>query len=286
MSNGIRYRQNEHKSIMMLAAQRKLYNRVNLLDTITFFLSVVIPLALSFSVLLKPNWVVLKTLSYLLSMLMLVLSVLFSKGIREKKSLAASIQQEFDIYVYQMPWDNKIFGKQKNLSSKIVDYSTKIMKDENKKKQLVDWYTPVVDEMTIFQGIFSCQRETYHWDVGLRKRYRILAISGITLLCIIIFGIGIIRNEFALNQLSRIIFILPMFKWLCPLCMELNIDIDRLEELEKNFLGATVKDMEDLQFIQKSIFDHRKNAVKIPNVFYRYFKDNDEDKEHRLALMY
>lgn len=34
----------------------------------------------------------------------------------EKRKTAAEIQQLFDIYVYQMPWDNRLFGSQKNLT--------------------------------------------------------------------------------------------------------------------------------------------------------------------------
>ena len=40
--------------------------------------------------------------------------------------------------------------------------------------------------------------------------------------------------------------------------------------------------MIDLQIIQQGIFEHRKNSVKVPNLIYNLFKDNDEDREHRI----
>ena len=45
------------------------------------------------------------------------------------------------------------------------------------------------------------------------------------------------------------------------------------------------KSMSELQMIQKYITEHIKAAIKIPNAVYRLFKDNDEDREHRIATM-
>lgn len=38
-------------------------------------------------------------------------------------------------------------------------------------------------------------------------------------------------------------------------------------------------------FSEHNLTEHRKSAVKIPNAVYRMFKDNDEDREHRIATM-
>lgn len=37
--------------------------------------------------------------------------------------------------------------------------------------------------------------------------------------------------------------------------------------------------------IKKNITEHRKSALKIPNCFYKIFKNNDEDCQHRIASM-
>ena len=39
--------------------------------------------------------------------------------------------------------------------------------------------------------------------------------------------------------------------------------------------------MYQLQLAQKDIFKNRKTAFKIPDWFYKHFKDNDEDRERR-----
>ena len=41
--------------------------------------------------------------------------------------------------------------------------------------------------------------------------------------------------------------------------------------------------MDELQDIQKMIFEHRKECYAIPNVIYQIFKDNDEDAARRVV---
>ena len=65
----------------------------------------------------------------------------------------------------------------------------------------------------------------------------------------------------------------------------LNDDFERLKELDMEFSLTRNKSMSELQMIQKYITEHRKSAVKIPNAVYKLFKDNDEDREHRIATM-
>ena len=56
-----------------------------------------------------------------------------------------------------------------------------------------------------------------------------------------------------------------------------------MESLENVLYSAEDKQMIDLQFIQKEIFENRKSAIKIPDWFYNIFRDNDEDRERRSA---
>jgi len=59
----------------------------------------------------------------------------------------------------------------------------------------------------------------------------------------------------------------------------------RLKELDNLFNSPNSTDMENLLDIQSVLFEHRKSCFTIPNMFYRLFKDNDEDTAHRTAMM-
>ena len=283
MSNGINARQNEPNSLAMLAAQRHLYTVVNRIDNYNFILSVLLPLVLAIIQGIGAPWSWVRFCSYGLALIMLILSLVIKNTCKKKKALAASIQLEFDTYVFQMPWDQKLFGKQKNLNTEIADNSVKVFSDEKEKKKLQNWYTPLVDTLPIEKGILACQRENYHWDVGLRKRYRITAIIAVGIIIIGIFVLGITRNESVRELLFRFIFVAPMLNWLFSLLYDLKEDNDRLKELDEEINSSVAKQMDDLQVIEKDLTEHRKSAVKIPDLIYNCFKDNDEDKEHRIV---
>ena len=170
MSNGIRLRQNEEHSIEMLAAQRQLYSNAKRYDWLSTALSVWIPFGMAIILVFIPEDSLAGIVSYIVSITSAVISFIVDGIINNKKELAAAIQQKFDTYIYNMPWDTRIFGKNRNLNNEIAVYSSKILSDEEEKKSLYDWYTPLVDEKELKEGILSCQRENVWWDVGLRKR--------------------------------------------------------------------------------------------------------------------
>jgi len=227
MSNGIRIRQNEDQSIAMLAAQRQLYYSAKRLDRVSIIFSVCLPFILSCVLLVIPKESLLENIAYIVSFISVIFSFLMDGVIGNKKELAASIQQQFDTYVFDMPWDSRIFDNKKNYNHEIATYSIKILSRDEEKNKLIDWYSPAVDEKTQIEGIIACQRENISWDGDLRKRYRILAIIIISLLSLFVAIIGVIENESISWLLKSLIFILPMLKWLMlnavkPLSKDIN----------------------------------------------------------------
>lgn len=285
MSNGIGLRQNEERSIEMLAAQRELYGEAKIFNCLSVSMSVWIPFVLSIVLLFIPVDSPLRVISYILSITSAILSFIIDKVVRDKKKLAAMIQQKFDIYVYRMPWNERIFGKNKNLNDQIVIYSKKILNNYQEREALTNWYASSIDEKEIIEAILACQRENVCWDVGLRKRF----VKGISLiivlLCTLVFMMGIVCNESILKLLCRLAYITPMVKWLLSTVSQLRIDINDLDELDNSINESTIKSMEDLQDIQKCIFDHRIKSYIIPDFIYKIFKDSDEDRMSRIASM-
>lgn len=283
VSNGIAVRQNEEKAIAMLAAQRQLYNDAKKLGTISIVLSVWLPFAMALILLFLPEESTCKNVSYILAIVSMLFSFVVDKHINDKKKLAAFIQQKFDVYVYNMPWDERIFGKQKNINQDIVTYSKQIIENSDKKERLYNWYTPTVDNRDLLTSILLCQRENLSWDVGLRKRYRLSSIIMIVFLCSLVIVMGLWQNESIAMLLWRFAFIVPMLEWLFDTVKTLNKDMERLKELDEIINNDVSKTMDELQDIQKMIFEHRKECYAIPNVIYQIFKDNDEDAARRVV---
>ena len=199
-SNDIITRQNEETSIMMLAAQRELYRKAKRTNNFYIFTSLVLPFLL-----LLLSIKISKYFSYLNCFLVIINMVIAHCMdiivINHKKS-AAFIQQKFDIYVYGMKWNKRIFGEDKDISHLIVTNSKKIFNNPKEKARLYDWYTPSVNATDPVNIILSCQKENYYWDIGLRKR--LMITSGITsfLLVIFIFIIGILFSKNVNNLIS------------------------------------------------------------------------------------
>lgn len=285
MSNGIAVRQNEDKSIAMLAAQRQLYRDAKKFNTFSVVLSVWIPFVLAIILLFIPENTEWKYISYILSIVSMIVSFVIDKCIEKKKQLAAFIQQKFDVYVYTMPWDNRIFGKNKNVDYEIAIYSKKILNNPQEKNKLMDWYTPKVDEKNIIDGILACQRENFLWDVGLRKRFKLASVALIIILFVTILVMGLWKNERVTELIWRLAFVAPMLKWLLDTVKKLNKDISTLQELDGDINNNEMMTMDDLQDIQEVIFQHRKGCYAIPECIYSIFKNNDEDIAYRAARM-
>ncbi len=136
MSNGINQRQNEEKCVAMLAAQRQLYNDAKKLDWTSTVLSVLIPFLLSCILLFVSKDSPVGVISYIVSIVSMIFSFCVSGHIKNEKRMAAFIQQKFDTYVYTMPWNRRIFGDDKNVSSEIAQYSEKILSNNAEKYSL------------------------------------------------------------------------------------------------------------------------------------------------------
>ena len=278
MSNGISIRQNDESNITRLAAQRQLYRDAGGIEILNAVLTVIVPISFTIIQDISGHG---KTLAGIISLIMLGVSFVFDNKQKTKKVLAATIQQEFDISVFAMDWDKRLYGERKNLNYEIADASKRIMSNEKKKASLKDWYRKEVDALPLEEGITACQKINFDWDAGLRKRYRRLLII---ILSLIIGGqlvIGVAKAEPIQEFLLRIVAISSALKWIIKSIDGINNDLKRMESIERAVYSNEKKSMEDLAFIQKEIFENRKVVTKIPDWFYKIFKNNDEDRERR-----
>lgn len=280
MGNGIAERQNSEKNIARLAAQRQLYRDVGAI-TGGNILSVIISIVFAVIQEVATDWTWVKPALCVVSLVLLLVSDFLSKTEKQKRELAAAIQHEFDVDVFQMPWDGKLFGSRRDLNCEIVEASKKILNNKSEKELLYDWYAVGIDKLQLHEGIAACQKENFNWDAGLRKRYKRLIFMILALIVIIPIVMCLIKGQTVRELLIVVFMMLPAYKWLFCTQRELEDDLRRLESLERIVYSTGKKQMDLLQFTQKEIYVHRKSAVKVPDVIYNFFKDNDEDRERR-----
>lgn len=81
------------------------------------------------------NNIYLNTASYLISIASMILSIWISSFVKQKREKAAEIQQHFDTYVYQMPWDKKLFGHQNDVTHVVAEKSQLLFKQGGEREK-------------------------------------------------------------------------------------------------------------------------------------------------------
>lgn len=93
--------------------------------------------------------------------------------------------------------------------------------------------------------------------------------------------ICLIKKALALDLVLLWVMMSPAMKWCGENIRVLTDDLNRMLTLERGIYYVGKKNMKSLQRTQKEIFKNRKLALKVPNWFYKLFKNNDEDRERR-----
>ncbi|EHN70762.1 S-4TM family putative pore-forming effector [Aliivibrio fischeri] len=283
--NQINQRQNAPRSIKLLAAQRQTYSSAKtLLGTYVFF---AIPVMLLVNLALKP--IILKYYSYdltniiaVLALLLTSLDVLWLKNhVRALQEKAATIQEEFDRYVYNLKWDSIALGEK--VSNVCIEKMYSNYSNSNDISKLHDWYTPTVSQHPERKGILLCQSENLGWDIELRTSYIAYVVIFITLfiLSLLFFGVS---NNAALDYfiMAYLIPSMPLLTYFRNVYSEHRRAIKDKTMLRENLSNALDtqnikrKTVESIQF---QILNNRKSNPLIFD-FFNYVKS---DKLQRLV---
>lgn len=279
MSNEINTRQNTEHALCYLAAQRQLYNEAKnftFYEIIAIFIvSLIIPICQQFNIKIVLENIDLSTL--LVGIINLIIPHLLRNKQSQIKSIAATIQQYFDTFVYNMSWDSLLFGEKINLNDIIAKKSKKILSNPKEKEKLLNWYTNIDVNLPLNEGILMCQKQNYVWETTLRKRF-LYFTSFISFIFILIMLL-------LLNKDISILTIIPIFINLFKLCFRIKTDLDNIKEIDTLVWSPKHKTMTTLKKIQSKIFLYRKSAFCIPSKFYMLFKNNDENTTHRMAQL-
>ena len=279
MDNGINSRQNEYNSILKLAAQRQIYKEAKKINTIIAIFSLVIPLVLAIvSIFIQnKNWSIISKIMLLASWLCAL--VLNSEGEKNKKT-AALIQQQFDLYVFSLNWDDKLFKNNTNVDSIISEKSEKLFsKFPEQKDKLANWYTKGIYNLPLKKAILLCQEENITWDGKIRNCYMTLSITITFVLLISILCIGIYIHDCLFIIASYI----PILQWEITAIIKVKKDIQRLDSLHKMINTDNNYEIDDLMDIQREIYEHRQKCTLINDKIYDSLKDElEKNSEFRV----
>ena len=268
VTDTIGIRQNTEYALLLLKAQRKLYNKAKNLKKIKVLLAVVSFLG---AVAVLPFWPEYKIYFALFGGVVTALNSLWLNDTEQKLiNQAARIQEEFDVFVLGLP-DNKSLTEYPVTKEVIYHYGA----DESD-NGLKNWY-PDLEDMEPSKAALIAQRSNLVWDWRQREVFaNWLAWSTIILLLAgIVYGVawGLSLQDYLLMVL------LPTLPFLILGYSSVRkhrkvLERQQLKEKEINALLAsrTSISQETLRSIQDAIYKNRRESAMIPNFVYRWLR--------------
>jgi hypothetical protein len=273
----IQERQNLPESLDKLAAQRLLYRRAKLVRNVAMLTVLCIAiLALIGSVVQNKDFSYGVTVAALFTWF---LDQFFLKEAEAKnKKEAATIQEDFDCTVLDIPWPNH-----KRVKWPTRDRINQLALEANKNPEIVrklnDWYTPSAIPEGEVNAKIHCQRMNCWWDVDLRKRWRtVLAIAfWVFIMIAILFAVvsGITVAKFVALVASG----LRILAWGIGELKAQDSAIKNVQEIHEMLDKAGEKSKSSssqIRCFQDEIFEHRRTNSPVPEWFFRRNRDRQE----------
>lgn len=273
--NTIIEKQNESRFIAYLKAQRVAYSQCKsyqIFDSISLFLAILLPFAgLINSELVKyfGAFGVIWTIFYLIV-----------EHLRKNKSKqGASIQEEFDVQLFEIPWNQILCGDRINNDMQ-RDLAAKYKGDD-----LKNWYSlKITMNLPRELAVLLCQRINFSWEISLKRKFintliTILSLYyGSIILVAIIINFGILDTLIILSpSLSFLIFCIKNISALRTQSKSKKDNLNLIDSILDEY-SKTNKLPSDsvLRQIQDVIFNNRNVPEKIPDWFYKKYRNSNE----------
>ena len=280
--NLIQQRQNEVKFIDYLKAQRVAYSQCKtyqVLDSVAIIMAISLPLIAIFNQELVNIFGaigVLWTIFYLIA-----------ENFRKTKATqGAKIQEQFDTELFDLPW-NDILCK-----AKINRDSQKELSNKYTGTDLEDWYSTEIDSHLPHElAVLLCQRINFSWELHLRKHFvRFLWIT-----IVLYYGSFFIGTVLAnMGMYDILVLLAPSLSFLIygvQNSQALHSHITAKEEaldlidgkIERYKRDEQLPNKYELRQIQDLIFTERTVPEKIPDWFYRLYRNKNETRTDELV---
>lgn len=273
--------QNSPENIQLLRAMRNLYSRAktsfNFRLILALLIGIVPPILTNNEELVKqyPNAPIYFAMAGILFSIFVFLIKEWEKGVIE---IAAKVQEEFDINLFQLDWNQILVGN-KIPREAVIKNSNSFSGNEEKLK---NWYS-IKENYTESKNIMLCQRENLYWDSSLKKRFAIAS----TVLAILFLLSGLFFCLLGDDKTTLIDYLTKYLATSLPAILifsELavshfsmaNNQLKREEEIRNLIEGNSNYSLSDLRKVQDYIFSNRKNSAVVPNWFYFWFRKNDQ----------
>ena len=273
MRNDIPSRQDEPRSVRLLAAQRYYYSRAKQVAGVQFLVAVCAPAALVLIDYWSPAariWVAFVGLT------LTVVDTALLDSIKDSyRGRGADIQERFDCYVLDIVPESPFIGSElvrEDLFASGVD--------EVPHDTLKAWYPQAVSQLSQTLGRLVCQRTNATWDSRLRRRYAAGVLVFVCVVMILLVMLALWRQlSFGDFLLLEAIPALPFIMWGLREFQdnrEASVRVERLRQFADRLWAESLNSTRNMRMesrqLQDAIYEHRRRSPLVLNWFYSLFR--------------
>jgi len=283
VENRIAIEQNRLERIVLLRAQRRLYSRAKVLQTVFAVLALLLP---ALSVIVGPSLPAIRPYVALGSVALLLFEVVYLlPKLRELTRNGAKLQEQFDTEVLELGWNRLASGAKVDIED-IRDIGDKPFDREGESK-LPDWYEPSVASLPISTARIICQRTNVTYDARTRKKYADCMFFVLLGLGLLLFVSGLAQDR-TLESLLLSVFV-PFMPLATFIAREYRKQKDTIESLttlkseadklwDKVLKHAPPAELAaDSRGLQDAIYRHRSSSPLIYDWVYSWLRRKNED---------
>lgn len=282
----IKARQNNIDALRLLIAQRRLYRRAKRWLSLRWIGMVIIGIGAPAVAIAWPSLAVVSgAIAGLWLFLGRTLLVLLQGALTTK---AASVQEQFDFYVFQMP-DNANRSTLPSLEdiAKIAGPDGQI-RGVAEKEKLIDWYPVNAGDDGAVSVAVSQRANASYTDGLLRTTAIVWAVATVVWVVILIVASIVLGLSLSGFLLGVALPVLPAFldvvQYLAGVWRSASARHDLAQVIEAHITGTDGPvEGQDLLIWQERLFDLRRTAPEVPDLLYKIRRKVNERAMHSAA---
>ena len=273
----IQEKQNCPESLTKLAAQRQLYHRAKRVRNLGVFLVSLVGI-LVIAVFVTRN----ETFSQFVALVAMFTWFLDQSVLKTWESAlkkeAATIQEEFDCFVLDLPWPEHK-GINHPTPDRIQQLASATSNALSGSDKLRDWYTPDAIPNEPDRARVHCQRMNCWWDVNLRGKWKTFLGFGSWCFVMLTVLVAMITGLTVAEVIALTLSNLRILAWGLSEIREQSAAIERIKRMHRylsSFSSEKQISPSEIRHIQDEIFEHRCSNPPVPNWFYWWSRDDQE----------
>lgn len=281
--------QNDPQQLRKLLVEDRAYSKAKVWHTFQIFLVVFTSAGLSLLAIKCEKW---GPRAALYGVIVSILDFyLFDPLISKLKKRAASVRECFDLDVLTLPESP---FREANISIEDI-LSIPNPWPKARKKNKVDWYPVFVKDIPIEPARLICQRSSMQYDERLRNSFTYLWIGLVVIIVIIWGGWLIVKNPDFYRIAVITSAILPAFlfcvkqnqlnKEACANIASMRTYFDNVWQKSLGTIGLNQL-TDSSRKIQDALFDHRSQRPLVPDFYYKWMRDQNEQIMNAAAIDY